>query len=154
MTVPRRVMLRPSWRIKRRNYGEWRHKSEKKMKFSAQNTEISISEKETQCWWKNWPERNSILTRATTICRKRKSRDQLFRIPSRRKIQVSFYYFDVIYLFVHQFINILVPLSKPTQLPPAVRRDSETPPAAALQQRRGSQVWVFDFMSLSQLFSF
>lgn len=32
-----------------------------------------------------------------------------------------------------------IPLSKPTQLPPAVRRDSETPPAAALQQRRGSQ---------------
>merc|ERR1711892_1118896 len=28
---------------------------------------------------------------------------------------------------------------KPTQLPPAVRRDSETPPAASLQQRRGSQ---------------
>jgi len=33
-----------------------------------------------------------------------------------------------------------IPLSKPTQLPPAVRRDSETPPAAMLQQRRGSQV--------------
>jgi len=32
-----------------------------------------------------------------------------------------------------------IPLSKPTQLPPAVRRDSETPPAAMLQQRRGSQ---------------